>query len=169
MAYTPRRKKLIDKSLQLRLVGAFLAVASIAVLFQVVLMNNSMLSLSRSLGEGGEELLRQAPTHLARTILLTLAVLIPVTATVGIIVTHRIAGPAYRMRMYLEEIARDGAPEAPCRIRKNDELQDLCAKLNLAIEAIQTTHVIARKIDDFQLAGPQLIEQGATSGTIVHL
>ncbi len=132
-----RNRKLIDRSLQLRLVGTFVAVGCVAILFQVILMNQSVLQLGRSLGNPGEQVLRLGPSMLLRSMLITMSVLIPVTLGIGILVTHRVAGPAYRMRMYLENVAENGVPEHPCKVREGDELQDLCDRVNEAILAFQ--------------------------------
>ncbi|MEZ5973934.1 MAG: hypothetical protein R3F33_16870 [Planctomycetota bacterium] len=132
-----RTRKLIDKSLQLRLVGAFVAVGCVATLFQVVLLNQSMLSLSQSMPSNGDLLLAETPGVLARSVLITLGVLIPAMTLVGILVTHRIAGPAYRMRMYCNEIAASGEVTYKCRIRQHDELQSMCEVLNEAVSAVQ--------------------------------
>ena len=131
-----RARKLIDKSLQFRLVGAFVAVGCVATLFQVVLLNQSMLSLSKSMAANGDLLLQETPPILIRSVLITLCVLVPAMTLVGILVTHRIAGPAYRMRMHLQEIERSGEISQPCKIRKHDELQDMCTLLNRALERV---------------------------------
>ena len=137
---TLRFKKLIDKSLQLRLVGAFVAVGCVATLFQVVLLNQSMLGVSRGLATNGDILLAETPRILIRSVLITLGLLVPTMTLIGILVTHRIAGPAYRMRMYLKEIEMSGEVKQPCRIRKHDELQDMCTLLNQAVDRIRQDH-----------------------------
>ncbi len=131
-----RTRKLIDKSLQFRLVGAFVAVGCVATLFQVVLLNQSMLSLSKNLSANGDLLLQQTPPILVRSVLITLCVLVPAMTLVGILVTHRIAGPAYRMRMHLKEIEESGEVPRACRIRKHDELHEMCELLNRAIDRL---------------------------------
>ena len=50
MAKFSRKKKLINSGLQLKLVSAFLAMAVVAALFQVVLLNTSLLSLTEDMG-----------------------------------------------------------------------------------------------------------------------
>ena len=131
-----RTRKLIDKSLQMRLVGAFVAVGCVATLFQVVLLNQSMLDLSESMAANGDLLLAQTPAILIRSVLITVCLLVPAMTLVGILVTHRIAGPAYRMRMHLNEIEETGVIPGPCRIRKDDELQAMCVLLNQAIDRV---------------------------------
>lgn len=54
----------------------------------------------------------------------------------GVASTHKIVGPLYRFRVYLTALARGESPE-PCRIRKDDELQDLCELLNRATEPLR--------------------------------
>ncbi len=132
-----RTRKLIDKSLQLHLVGAFILVGCLATLFQVVLLNNSMLGLSKELGESGDILLARTPGLIVRSMLTTMGLLIPALTLVGVLVTHRIAGPAYRMRCYFQEIVASGKVTYTCRIRKRDELQSMCDTLNLAVQRVQ--------------------------------
>lgn len=131
-----RTRKLIDKSLQLRLVGAFIAVGCVATLFQVVLLNNSMLDLSQQLAKNGDILLAKTPGLLLRSVLITLGLLVPALTLVGILITHRIAGPAYRMRCYFQEIKESGKVTYSCKIRKHDELQSMCDLVNKAVERV---------------------------------
>lgn len=131
-----RRVKLIDKPLQLQMVGAFLSVGALAGLFQLAVMGNAMLTLSNDIGARAEPLMEFAPLYLARTLVITLILVMPASFGLGIHITHHVAGPAYRMRMYLEEVARRGAPDRPCKVRDKDELQDVCALLNDAIGAL---------------------------------
>jgi hypothetical protein len=58
------------------------------------------------------------------------------TLSVGISATHKIVGRSNRFRIYLTELAAGEHPE-PCRIRKDDELQDLCELLNRATEPLR--------------------------------
>ena len=55
---------------------------------------------------------------------------------VGILVTFRVAGPVYRFEQHLGSLAR-GEDPGTCRIRKGDELQDLCASINAAVETLR--------------------------------
>ncbi|MCP5021303.1 MAG: hypothetical protein GY930_05965 [bacterium] len=132
-----RTRKLIDKSLQFHLVSAFVLVGCLATLFQVILLNNSMLDLSKELGENGDILLARIPSLIIRSMLTTMGLLIPALTLVGVLVTHRIAGPAYRMRCYFQEIVASGKVTYTCKIRRRDELQSMCDTLNLAVQRVQ--------------------------------
>lgn len=68
----------------------------------------------------GEEADRTVATSIVVGVLL-LALALGAT---GIVVTHRLVGPAYRLKMLLREV-RDGRLVLPGRLRKKDELQDI--------------------------------------------
>lgn len=67
---------------------------------------------------------------------LILAVAIPVIIVLiwfaALELSHRIAGPLYRIEKELDEIA-SGAKRTPIKVRKNDELQSLATRLNKVI------------------------------------
>lgn len=129
----PRRKKLINPSLQLKLTGALISMACLAVLFQVFLFNRTMLTIAREVGELDGLLMAQLPGIMRTNVGLMLVVMLPLMFYVGVVLTHRIAGPAYRMEVYLRELADGGDPGVPCSIRQGDELSSLCDALNQAV------------------------------------
>lgn len=62
--------------------------------------------------------------RVARGIVIGVLALVLALGLTGIIVTHRVVGPAYRMRRLFEEVS-DGKLKLTTGIRKGDELQDL--------------------------------------------
>ena len=68
---------------------------------------------------------------LAGVLLLTLAL-----GFTGIIVTHRVVGPAYRMRRLFQHVA-DGKFEVTTGIRKGDELQELFHSFADMVESLR--------------------------------
>ena len=68
---------------------------------------------------------------LAGVLLLTLAL-----GFTGIIVTHRVVGPAYRMRRLFQHVG-DGKIEITTGIRKGDELQELYHSFAEMVEALR--------------------------------
>jgi hypothetical protein len=84
----------------------------------------------------GPLLLERIPSHTLWVLAVSFLVLMPLTFGVGVIVTFRVAGPLYRFDQHLKAIAR-GEDPGECRIRKDDELQDLCATLNAAIGVLR--------------------------------
>lgn len=137
MANFKRKKKLINSRLQLKMIGVFMAISCVACMFQVVMLNRSMMSLAERLPTDGDRLLGFLPSVLMTNVGMTICVLTPLTFLIGLLVTHRVAGPAYNMTRYCEAIAR-GEDRGPCKVRDDDELKDLCDALNAAIERVRS-------------------------------
>jgi hypothetical protein len=57
---------------------------------------------------------------------------------VGVLTTFRVAGPLYRIEMFLKQVARGEKP-ADCRLRKGDELVEFCEVVNLATAPLRRT------------------------------
>lgn len=132
-----RTKKLIHSRLQLRLIAVFLTLSGASALFQVALLNRSLLKLVREVTESGslETLTDGLPSVFVANLAWTIGLLTPLMLCIGILATHRIAGPAYRMRKHCEEIALGGELRK-CSLRKGDELHELCDALNRALQAV---------------------------------
>jgi len=136
MAKFKRKKKLINSSLQLKMIAVFMGIAATTSLFQVVLLNSALTGIAKDLPEAGDLLLRELPKIMLTNVGLTVGVLVPLMFAIGLLITHRIAGPAYRMQQYCKALAR-GEELGPCRIRKDDELWDLCDALNDAVDTLR--------------------------------
>ncbi len=131
-----RRIKLIRPRLQLKLIGWFLGVATLALLMQYLLFAWSVSELAVESPDGVAALSVQAAPMLLRALLMSFLFLLPLIALVGVLVTFRIAGPVYRFETYLAQIAR-GEEVGPCRIREGDELRELCDRINQAVTALR--------------------------------
>ena len=59
-------------------------------------------------------------------------------AFTGIVVTHKLVGPAYKMRMQLNHVA-DGKLEIRGRLRKGDELQELFIAFEAMVESLRAS------------------------------
>jgi len=129
-----RTRKLVKAGLQLRLTLVFVALAALSALFQVVLLD---VAFRRAFRDSGLDAAAVDTTGILFTcIVLSLLVLAPTMLAVGILVTHRIAGPVYRFEQHLRALARGESP-GPCKIRGGDELQELCRLINSAVEALR--------------------------------
>ena len=132
-----RRIKLIQPRLQLRMVGAFFGLSCLALLVQALTLSAQMVSLSRRLPSDGGHVTEALPGVMGYTLLVSFLLLLPALLLVGIHTTFRIAGPLHRLERHLAAVARGERPE-PCRIRKNDELQEFCLLLNEALESARS-------------------------------
>lgn len=129
-----RRIKLIKPSFQLKLVGIFVGITAVSLLIQLALLNFDLRATAQRMNDPSV-LITSIPHILGRAALFSAGMVIPLTVGIGIVVTHRIAGPIYRFEQHLSAVARREATE-PCRLRDGDEFQDLCLRLNEAIEAL---------------------------------
>ena len=131
-----RKRKLIEPRIQKRFVLIFVSTAALAVLVEAVVVSHLLLGVADRLPNDGVELKSQLLGILTSGLTLTLLLLTPLTLAVGIASTHKIVGPLYRFRVYLTELV-SGARPGPCRIRRDDELQDFCELLNQATEPLR--------------------------------
>lgn len=131
-----RRRKLIEPRIQVRFFLFFLTISGLAVLVQTIVLNFLLQRLARQLPGDSELLLAHIPGSLGIAMLVTFALLAPLTFVLGVQTTFPIVGPLYRFRVYLTQIAAGERP-GPCHIRKGDELQDLCQLINRAVAPLQ--------------------------------
>jgi hypothetical protein len=131
-----RSRLLVKNRLQIKVILAFIGISSVAALFQVYLLSRSLSLLAERMPKEGDLLLNELPMIVRSSTLLSLAFLVPFMAGVGLVLTHRIAGPIYRFETYLGQVVR-GEQSGPVRIRKGDEFQDLCTLINDAVSAVE--------------------------------
>jgi hypothetical protein len=137
-----RAKKLIEPRIQMRFALIFLTTAALAVLVQALVVSYLMMATADHLPNDGALLKSQVLDVLASGLGVTMLLLVPLTLVVGIAATHKVVGPLYRFRIYLTQLAAGEHP-APCRIRQDDELQDLCELLNRATQPLRETKMAA--------------------------
>lgn len=133
-----RRIKLIRPSLQLKLIFVFLGMSASSMLLQFILFMGSMTEVATLLPNDGLVLVESMPAVLYRTLLVSFIVFLPLMFMVGVLVTFRIAGPVYRFEQYLKQVIRGERP-GDCRLRKGDELWDICELINRATEPLRVS------------------------------
>lgn len=126
-----RRIKLIQPKLQLKLIGAFLFMSALALNLQFILFTSSLTQLASELPEDGTLLVERIPGHVLQIFLISFLIFLPLTFCIGVLVTFRVAGPIYRLETYLKQVIRGEKPD-DCRLRKGDELMELCELINRA-------------------------------------
>lgn len=136
MPHIHRSKQLIHPRLQWRLVLTFLGVSLVGLLLQFVLCAATMSALASELPQDGPLLMERIPSYTLTILAISMCVLFPLTITIGILATFRIAGPLFRFEQHLKAIAR-GEDPGECHIRKGDQLQDLCDTFNSALDAMR--------------------------------
>jgi len=126
-----RSIKLIRPGLQLRLTGVFVGMSVLGLVLQACVFMRELASIAAMLPSDGPLVLGELQGTVLRVLGITLALLLPIMLWVGVLVTHRIAGPVYRFETYLLSVIRGERP-GNCTLRKGDELVDLCHTINAA-------------------------------------
>ena len=123
--------------LQLKVIATFIGIATVAALFQVVLLNRSLAELAKKMPRDGDLLMSELGSIAQTNVMLSLGFLIPFMLGVGLIMTHRIAGPIYRFERFLEQVLSNDT-NGPVRIRKGDEFQELCDRINDVVAVLES-------------------------------
>jgi nitrogen fixation/metabolism regulation signal transduction histidine kinase len=124
-----RRIKLIRPALQLRLTSVFVGLLALGLLLQALVFVRELTQIAALLPTDGALVINEVQRTVATVLCISLAVLLPVTTWIGVLVTHRIAGPVHRIEGFLRAVARGERPR-DCSLRKGDELNELCSAVN---------------------------------------
>src|SRR5690606_26547962 len=92
--------------------------------------------LDPEVGAQLDEWAQEADQQVLTAIILGILLLGLTLGVTGIIVTHRMAGPAFKMKRLLREIAAGDLTPKP-GLRKGDELQDLFAAYAEMLDALR--------------------------------
>jgi methyl-accepting chemotaxis protein len=84
----------------------------------------------------------------------------------GIIVTHKVVGPAYKLGLLLNQVA-DGKLILRGRLRKGDELQNLFEAFANMVESLRETQ--AREVSELDAAIAEAKESGLDGDALAHL
>ncbi|HUP57141.1 MAG TPA: hypothetical protein VM598_06790 [Bdellovibrionota bacterium] len=137
-----RRRYLVDRGFQLSIVGYFLGLFlfSIGFLFfgirrTLSMMDAQAIRLDPKHTAILEVLRDDRQTFLAEFFLLYSFAILTATVIGGIVLSHRMAGPLYRLKRILAELA-EGRPVSRIEFRKQDHLQDLVPSLKKVAKRI---------------------------------
>jgi nitrogen fixation/metabolism regulation signal transduction histidine kinase len=126
-----RKKKYIEPALQNHLIRSFLLATATALVLQYIVFASLASRIAREMPNDGAVFMDQLGTILMLALGGTLILVLPTTFLMGLTITHKVAGPVYRLSMYLREV-RDGGKPKDARLRKGDQLHDLCRLVNEA-------------------------------------
>lgn len=135
-----RRILLVDKNFQHRFVFQFWAfVVSGSVLFGVLVWALCERSVTTIFRDSRLAIMSTADFILPTLLFTSLVVILVVgtaTAFIALFISHRIAGPVYRLNQDLAKL-KDGDLAQSFHLRREDELQSLAASLNGAVQKIR--------------------------------
>ncbi|MCX5677787.1 MAG: methyl-accepting chemotaxis protein [Candidatus Omnitrophica bacterium] len=135
-----RTKYLVSTKLQLRYVGIILLLMLVTALICSYIIYYTVMILM------GEKLSNVYPqgrliaiiNTVNLRILFSLLLITPVVAVIGIFLSHKIAGPIYRIEKFLGDMAT-GNFAARIVLRKGDELMSVADKINVLNDSLKTT------------------------------
>jgi HAMP domain-containing protein len=133
-----RRQYISHKKFQFRLVGTLLILVLIATLVTTVINHyfllSSMVDFTMDYGRGptGMELLVAS----VRPLTIILPVVFVVLAVMVVFISHRIAGPLYRLKQYMEKI-ENGDYSVTLKFRQNDAIHDVADSFNRMVAGIR--------------------------------
>ena len=113
-----------------------------------------------------EEFARQEDRKVLGTIVAGVLAFALALALVGILVTHRVVGPAYRMQRLFERVAR-GHLSLPTAIRRGDELQDLYHAFADMVNALRAER--AADLEHLEAVAARLEGSGVESSELTDL
>jgi methyl-accepting chemotaxis protein len=144
MAPTNRRKTyLINPRFQWRFIGFMAVVSLLAILLLFVsniLFFQDMAREARSVGLSPDnpyfDFLKEQRLVLSRLYFTVSAVVFALMMGLGIMYSHRIAGPMYQLNNKMKRIAA-GEELTPIRFRRKDQFQELAENFNAMIEKLK--------------------------------
>ncbi len=151
--FTRRRKFIVDRALQLRLIAislgyvVFFVLAVTAALFVPLMLQLRTADLNTSDAFDFATSALYLHKHFWPVALLSLAVV----ALHAVLTSHRLAGPLYRFRRIIESV-RDGCLPGPGRLRRRDYLQPEMKLINEMLEGLRA------RVAEIQAARTSLAE-----------
>jgi hypothetical protein len=103
---------------------------------QFVLFTNVLHETAVALPNDGPIVLDAINRITMRVLLISFLVFLPLTLSVGVLFTFRIAGPVYRFEQFLQAVIRGEKPK-DFRLRRGDKLTELAEMINVATRPLR--------------------------------
>jgi len=132
-----RTRLLIARGFQIRYVSLILIFmfVTVAVTAYMVYMTTWVMFGEKLAAVYPQGLLFDIANKVNAVLFLRLIFLSPLVILIGLILSHRIAGPIYRIKVFIKKVL-SGDYGHRVTLRENDELQDLAKGLNLLVEKL---------------------------------
>jgi methyl-accepting chemotaxis protein len=140
------RNYLLDPAFQLKYTGYVVFVTLIVagvlgyVAYEQSHAQTEMLTVNMAMAGETAEFIEETAREADRTLLLQIITGVLILAlslgVTGILITHRVVGPAYKMKSLFRDI-KDGHLRIRGRLRKGDELQDVFEEFEAMIETLR--------------------------------
>ena len=139
----PRRIFLLHRKYQLTTIGMNLGLALIAIVV-FYFQNRYLFTKFTQVGPGEEwqvdpmimELVQQEQARMQMTFGLTALVILLAFLGIGVVLSHRVAGPLYRLQKHMEDIA-SGREVSEVKFREKDFFPELAETFNRMIRRLK--------------------------------
>lgn len=131
-----RRRKWIRPDLQLKIILLTLFVTTLVLITNFQLSLSGLWLLHKNAVMTVEGVLQQVQTLLLKEFLLSVAIAVPLSVSVGLIYAFKFCGPIYRFKKYFNDL-KEGRWDQPCTLRKGDDLQDVNEAINGALDILR--------------------------------
>jgi hypothetical protein len=118
------------------LILSFFGVSALSLLLQYFVFLLMLAKAAERLPNDGAILLPAVHGDLLLVLAASFVLLAPATFVIGVLITHRIAGPVYRFETWLKQVIA-GEVRTDCKLRDGDELTELCELLNRATASLR--------------------------------
>jgi methyl-accepting chemotaxis protein len=122
-----RRRYLINKRMQIKYA---VWIAAVLVIVVLLMQAHTFLVIKMAEPEFGNPLLTAPLKELQRYMLFTGLVYAVVIPILSIFLSHKIAGPLFRLEKTIREALASDGPVRPIKLREEDELQSLADLIN---------------------------------------
>lgn len=142
-----RRQYLIHRKFQFRMIGALLLLVLAATVITTLVNHffflSSIVNFSSEYGRAptGQELLVAS----LKPLVIILPVVFIILAITVCFISHRIAGPLHRLKMYMEKV-ENGDHSVRLKFRKHDAIHDVADSFNRMVDGIKKNIEKRRKI-----------------------
>ena len=161
-----RRQILIDRQLQLGLSVHFVGWLYFYVVAFAVLANaESIWALFTQPDSEGAHL--DAVEHLqwfTKLTILPLTLTFACVAVHGVLITHRIAGPIYRIKAVIRDLAQRRLPSRAVELRKGDCFRDVAEELTKLVDSTRDDHARRRRMNGETVAALRELVAALESG-----
>jgi len=144
-AHTRRTQRLSRAGLQIRLASRFVGIALAAMALQAALVTGLLMRHAAELGPDAGALAGRLPDVMLWVFGATFGILVPLMLWLGILLTHRTAGPLDRIEAFLVDVI-EGVEVEPLMTRKNDELKSLAELINETVQPLLEANRAATRV-----------------------
>ncbi len=137
-SYKRRKQLLINGKFQIRYISLILGFMFITVVATgyTVYATTWIMFGEKLAAVYPQELLLEIVKKVNTILFLRMLFLTPLVVFIGLVLSHRIAGPIYSIKKFLKKVS-EGNYSNRLRLRKKDEMQDVAEALNRLVEKLE--------------------------------